>query len=431
MAPDVYRAVVSEALSVRVNGNMTGTDCAGLPKKPVRVLYSFPHKLGATRICQTAWQQVNGLAAAGADVLAFPGVLQRAVAEGVIVKPTLAWGKLRVSYKLLGKMRALALHDRIVARRMEELVNKIDIIHVWPAAALETLRAARRFGIPTVLERPNTHTRFAFRTVQKEFDRLSLVLPETDEYFYRPRLLEREEEEYQLADYIMCPSAFVKRTFLDAGFPPEKLKRHMYGFDKSVFYPIESRPNADEGLKAIFVGVCAVRKGLHFALDAWLRSSASKKGTFRIAGEFLPAYAEKLASKLSHPSVKVLGHRSDVPELMRQSDVLVLPSIEEGSPLVVAEGMASGCVPLVSDVCTEFCEHMKTGFVHRVGDVDAVAQQITMLDEDRCLLERFRAAALRSAYGITWNEAGVRLLAIYRDVIDTHGGLIARPGVGN
>ena len=35
----------------------------------VRVLYSFPHKLGADRICYTAWQQVNGLSAAGAQVI--------------------------------------------------------------------------------------------------------------------------------------------------------------------------------------------------------------------------------------------------------------------------------------------------------------------------------------------------------------------------
>jgi len=35
--------------------------------KPIRVLYSFPNKLGGARICYTAWQQVNGLAAAGAE----------------------------------------------------------------------------------------------------------------------------------------------------------------------------------------------------------------------------------------------------------------------------------------------------------------------------------------------------------------------------
>ncbi len=33
---------------------------------------------------------------------------------------------------------------------------------------------------------------------------------------------------------------------------------------------------------------------------------------------------------LAHPSVKVLGHRNDLPDLMRQSDILVLPSIGEG-----------------------------------------------------------------------------------------------------
>src|SRR3954453_23814277 len=94
--------------------------------RPVRVLYSFPHKLGADRICYTAWQQVNGLAAAGADLLVFPGALHRPVPEGVAVRPTLARGKLRVPYKLLGTMRACALHDYIVARRIERMAQEID-----------------------------------------------------------------------------------------------------------------------------------------------------------------------------------------------------------------------------------------------------------------------------------------------------------------
>ncbi len=73
----------------------------------------------------------------------------------------------------------------------------------------------------------------------------------------------------------------------------------------------------------ISVGVCAVRKGLHYALEAWLNSPASKTGTFLIAGEFVPAYREKLAPMLAQPSVQVLGHRTDVPELLKKSDVLV------------------------------------------------------------------------------------------------------------
>src|SRR5262249_2297756 len=135
--------------------------------KRIRVLYSFPNKLGATRICYTAWQQVNSLAEAGADLLVFPGALSRSVSLGVRVIPTLARGKLRIPYKLFGPMRTVALHDHIVARRLEKLVGEIDIIHTWPLGALETLRTASRLGIPTVLERPNAHTRFAMDLVQK------------------------------------------------------------------------------------------------------------------------------------------------------------------------------------------------------------------------------------------------------------------------
>ena len=166
------------------------------------------------------------------------------------------------------------------------------------------------------------------------------------------------------------------------------------------------------------VGVCAVRKGLHYALEAWLQSPASHDGTFLIAGEFLPAYEQKLSPMLAHPSVKVLGHRNDVPELMRRSDILVLASIEEGFGLVCTEAMASGCVPLVSEACTDICKHMENALVHRVGDVAALAQHITMAHEDCMLLETLRAGGLRTAPGVTWTAAGVRLLEAYREILE-------------
>ena len=390
----------------------------------LRVLYSFPHKLGASRICYTAWQQVNGLANAGANLLVFPGALSKPVPAGVRVEPTLAWGRLRLPYKLLGSRRAFDLHDAIVARRLLKLAGQVDIVHTWPLGALRTLKVARELGIPTVLERANAHTRFAYEVVQGRNASgwawrcrrvmSTLTMPEVK--------FRVEEEEYRLADGLLCPSDFVVQTFRDKGFEPDKLVRHLYGFDENVYYPDPRPRQPNAGLAMLFVqGVCAVRKGLHFALEAWLRSPAHESGTFQIAGEFLPAYAERLRSMLSHPSVKVLGHRNDVPNLMRQSDVLVLPSIEEGFGLVIADAMGSGCVPLASDACTEICRHLETGLVHHVGDVAALTRQITMLHEDRGLLERLCRASLSTAHEATWTAAGTRLLQVYRDVIaDRH-----------
>jgi len=388
--------------------------------RPIRVLYSFPNRLGAGRICYTAWQQVNGLAAAGADVLVWPASLGRPVSPGVKVLQTLALGKFRIPYRIVGTMRAVALHDRIVAHRIERMAEQIDIIHTWPLGALETLKTAARLGIPTLLERPNAHTGFAMDVVRKECDRLGIVLPPDQEHAYNAAKLHKEEKEYKLATQLLCPSDFVVKTFLDKGFEKEQLARHIYGFDEKVYHPDSKPRGLKRGLTMLFVGVCAVRKGVHYALEAWLKSPACHDGTFLIAGEFLPAYQERLAPMLSHPSVKVLGHRTDVPELMRNSDILVLPSIEEGFGLVITEAMGSGCVPVASEACTEICSHMNTGLMHKVGDVEALTKHITMLHENRALLERLRAASLKACSNITWTVAGARLLDVYSETIATH-----------
>ena len=164
----------------------------------------------------------------------------------------------------------------------------------------------------------------------------------------------------------------------------------------------------------LFVGVCVVRKGVHFALEAWLKSPASREGVFLIAGEWLPEYRQKLQPMLNHPSVKVLGHRNDVPELLRQSDVLILPSIEEGFGLVCTEAMAAGCVPLVSDACTDICRHMENALVHKVGDVGTLAEHITLIHSDASLRERLRENALATAPEITWRKAAEKLIQAYR-----------------
>jgi glycosyltransferase involved in cell wall biosynthesis len=382
----------------------------------LRVLHSFPHKIGAGRICTTAWHEVAGAAEAGGEITVLPTAVARALPPGIEVQPTLARGRWRVPYRTFGE-RTLALHDRIVAHRLTKLAGQIDVVHAWPSGALETLKAARRLGIPTALERPNAHTRFAYEVVARECERLGVALPPNHEHAYNAARLAKEEEEFRLADRLLCPSEFVVETFRDQGFSDSSLTRHTYGYDETVYHADADKPEPGEGLNALFVGVCAVRKGVHFALEAWLRSPASRHGCFRIAGEFVPEYRAVLGDMLAHPSVEALGHSNDVPQLMRQSDILLLPSIEEGFGLVVVEAMASGCIPLVSEGCTEVPEHGHTGLRHAVGDVDELTEQITMLHEDRTRLAAMRSACLAVAPEHTWSNAGIRLLDAYREVV--------------
>jgi glycosyltransferase involved in cell wall biosynthesis len=279
------------------------------------------------------------------------------------------------------------------------------------------MRTAARLGIPTVLERPNAHTRFAYEAVRKECNKLGVVLSPGHEHAYKSRVLAREEAEYNAAFRLLCPSDFVMQTFLDQGFSIERLVRHQYGYDESVYHSGQQQRKDEHGLTMLFVGGCAPRKGLHYALQAWLRSPACRKGKFIVVGAFVSGYAEKLSSMLAHPSVEVLGHRSDVPELMRSCDLLVLPSIEEGSALVTSEARASGCVLLVSEAAGAICRHFENALVHRTGDVDRLTEHLTLLDANRDLLDKLRNASLSTAGEITWKAAGRRLLTAYQQTI--------------
>ncbi|WP_035611319.1 glycosyltransferase family 4 protein [Haloferula sp. BvORR071] len=383
---------------------------------PVRVLYSFPHKLGGGRICTTAWHQVDGASRAGAKVTVIVGSQVKALNEGVRVKKTLAVGKLRVPYRLIGRDVACNWHDTVTAMWLNANHREIDVVHGWPLSSLKTIRAAKKHGIPVVLERPNAHTGFAYEEVAKENQNVGIELPGNHDHLFNQKRLDLEETEYREADYLLCPSDFVARTFRERGYEDAKLVRHQYGFDGSRFKAPGNEGTPHDGLVMIYAGVVEPRKGLHHALKAWLASGAQEHGTFMVCGEFIPGYAELLQPMLSHPSVKVMGHRTDLPDLMRQSDLFVLSSVEEGSALVTYEARGSGCVLLVSDASGAVCEHMQNGLIHPSRDVAALTEHIRMLDVDRGLLSKLRGSSTSDLDKLTWDEAGRKLVDVYREV---------------
>jgi hypothetical protein len=50
--------------------------------------------------------------------------------------------------------------------------------------------------------------------------------------------------------------------------------------------------------------------------------------------------------------------------------------------------------------------------------VKALAEHITLLHGDRSFLDQLRAESLRTVDQITWAAAGVKLLQVYRDILE-------------
>jgi glycosyltransferase involved in cell wall biosynthesis len=390
----------------------------------IHVLYSFPQRVGTSGIGMTAWYQVSGLLREGVEVDLYCGSLERPIEHLNSLKQTLVPIGIKIPMRLLGRHGAMILHDKIVAKALRHTYREshIDLIHCWPSGSLETLKTAREMGIKTVLERPCAHTRFVFEITAQECGRLGIKLNRHYSSFDASRLA-REEEEFSIADTLLCPSKHVIKTFLERGFKENQMLLGRRGYDADAFIPGEqSRDKNNTHLfTMVYVGEGHPLKGLHFALRAWVTSEASKQGRFYICGKLLPEYRDLLKPLLDHPSVEYLGYVRDVAKIMRQCSALVLPSLSEGFAKVTCESRACGCVLLVSCAAGEACEHMKNGLIHKAGDVDTLRQHIDLLASNKELYDRLRTHSLATLSDLTWENASKTLVSAYHECIGNKG----------
>jgi len=384
---------------------------------PRRVLYSFPHPLGSPGIGTIAQHQVDGLVALGHEVTVMCTTASEDVPGAEVIETMRVAGR-RVAHRAVGVDRAWDYHDRRVAGRIRRQPHRWELVHAWPLSARYTFTAARDRGMAALREVPNTHRLHAEEVVRREALALGLATPARHSHQPSPRRSARELREYESAHLMLVPSDVVARTFLDAGIPEERLGRHQYGCDLDRFTPRAGDRPVDRPFTASFVGRCEPRKGLHYALQAWRDAGlAAAGGSFVICGSFVDGYREHLGPLLHQEGVQILGFVDDVPALLRSSDVMLLPSIEEGSALVTYEAQAAGCVLLVSRETGARCEDGREGLLHDAGDTSLLTAQLRAVADDPAMLARLRSAALAQRNQLGWGHAAVVLAGCYEQAL--------------
>lgn len=101
-------------------------------------------------------------------------------------------------------------------------------------------------------------------------------------------------------------------------------------------------------------------------------------------------------------AVELLGHRSDIPALMAQAHIVVLPSYREGLPRVLIEAAASGRAVVTTDVpgCRDAIEKDVTGVLVPSKDVASLADAMRRLIEDRPLCQTMGHAGRKRAENV-------------------------------
>jgi glycosyltransferase involved in cell wall biosynthesis len=387
--------------------------------KNLNIAYSFPSRMGVSGVGMTSWNQVNELVKKGVNVYLFTASLERDMQNLSFLKETLKPLGIRVPMKPFGHKLVARIHDIITANAILSERFSVDAIHCWPLGSESTLKAAKKLGIKTFLERPNAHTGYAFNVVKQEYELIGLTQTKKHTHKFDKKHLEIETREYALADKILCPSDFVAESFRLNGYREGKLAYHQYGYDPQGYYPLEENNKDDKrGITIVFLGRCEPRKGLHYALDAWLSSEASEVGTFYICGDFVEGYRELLSEKLAHKSIVIMNFTDDVTSLLQKCDALILPSVEEGSALVTYEARACGSTLLISNSSGAHAKHMFDSLIHETRDVDTLTKHLNLLHNDKELLNKLKQNSLRSANSLTWEKSAETLIEVYRSEIN-------------
>jgi len=203
---------------------------------------------------------------------------------------------------------------------------------------------------------------------------------------------------------VVAVSDEVKRRLLKAGVREATIRLIRNGielrpFDKAT-PSLRDNSTSDGSLIVGLIGRLSVEKGIDIFLRAAARVLVEFPGTrFVVVGEGPDKdKLEMLIDELNiRKSVSMLGRRDDMPSVYASLDVMVSSSRQEGLPIAILEGMASG-LPLVATAVGEVpsvVQDGRTGVLVPAEDVNSLAEGILRLLRDPAMMARFGAAAKR------------------------------------
>ena len=196
---------------------------------------------------------------------------------------------------------------------------------------------------------------------------------------------------YDYIDAFVCPSKFLMRTFIEAGFPEEKFHQI-----NSFVNPEDYQPSYSCDNYSLYFGRLSSEKGIEYLLNAQSRLSRSEYPLY-LAGEVDdPHFQQKLdgiIAKKGMKNVRFLGYKSgdELKQLIRNARFILAPSVyADNSPMSITESLAMGKPIIGSDIggitdqIADGC-----GFLVPPKDDAALAEKMKILWQDDSLVVLF------------------------------------------
>ena len=219
-----------------------------------------------------------------------------------------------------------------------------------------------------------------------------------------------------LADVLIIPSEFVRKTLEMAGFGEKKMQLVPFGADIAKdFSVVDIQERAQQRpLTFLFAGNVNYRKGIPYLLEAWDMLQLPN-AQLLIAGRVYKELKDNI-KKYSLHNVTFLGF-VNIKEYMRKSHVFVFPTLWEGSSKAVYEAMSYGLPVITTLNAGSIVENEKDGFIVPIADVDALREKMSYLAGHKNELVHMGEYGFEKVKQYSWKQYASGVIDTYKTLL--------------
>jgi alpha-maltose-1-phosphate synthase len=269
------------------------------------------------------------------------------------------------------RFRLYPFYDKWMAGQLKEN----DLVYSSYGYANRSFVRAKMLGGMTILDAGNSHPENFWEVLQEENQRWGENEPPIAPFHH-----ERSVAMLPHTDFVLSPSSFVARSFVERGFPKERILKTFYPVNLEFFRCEACSRPIDRPFTIVNTSGLSLRKGTPYLLQAFRKiKKIVPKVRFVVtrSGNLSPAM-ERILEEYSDLPIEWTGYlaHEKLAEHLKQCDLFILPSLEDGFARLVTEAMACGLPVIVSENtgAADFVEKDVTGSIVPIRDVDSIVE---------------------------------------------------------
>jgi glycosyltransferase involved in cell wall biosynthesis len=302
---------------------------------------------------------------------------------------------------------AYGMEFRLAAWGNRKYLKDADVLLVRSGAGQSgAIRKARSRGLAIVTDHSIAHPAYMHQVLREEFARFGLPAgydPQADLW----KLVLRDCAE---ADLLLVNSDFVKKTFVQQGYPADKVRVAYLGV-REEFFNLKTNYTIDGPVRILFTGNFDLRKGVRLLLEA-VRQCRTSGLDVRLE---LMGNLDNGAVCLQPGDETFFTHTpfaplTQVAAAFARADLFVFPTFAEGSSRSGMEAAAAGLPIITTENCGLPLQHGKSAVYVPLNDADALARAIAHVATDAAFRESIGRNAMHTVTeNYTWRQYGQRV----------------------